>query len=107
MSKYFSVLVAADESMDGKSYYSGQAKTQDKSIDAAIQSYTINKMDVDQILAIRTYDDIGSVSLKSIRSQIAEGIPQRVADNGYDETAYVNTVGINAVTQRSLQGPRY
>lgn len=68
MSKYFSVLVAADDSMDGKSFYSGQAKTEEKSIDAAIQSYTIGKIDDDQILAIRTYDDIGSVSLKSIRT---------------------------------------
>ena len=68
MSKYFTVLVAADDSMDGKSFYSGQAKTEEKSIDAAIQSYTIGKIDDDQILAIRTYDDIGSVSLKSIRT---------------------------------------
>ena len=68
MSKYFSVLVAADDSMDGKSFYSGQAKTEEKSIDAAIQYYTIGKIDDDQILAIRTYDDIGSVSLKSIRT---------------------------------------
>ena len=68
MSNYFTVLTATDTSMDGKSYYSGQAKTEDKSIDIAIQNYTIGKMDInDQVFAIRTYDDIGSVALKSIR----------------------------------------
>ena len=68
MSKFFTVVTAADQSMDGKSFFSGQAKTADKSIDIAIQNYTIGKMDKeDQILAIRTYDDIGSVSLKQIR----------------------------------------
>ena len=68
MSNYFTVLTAADKSMDGKSFFSGQAKTEKESIDIAIQNYTIGKMDKeDQILAIRTYDDIGSVSLKAIR----------------------------------------
>ena len=68
MSKYFTVVTAADKSLDGKSFFSGQAKTADKSIDIAIQNYTIGKMDDDDtILAIRTYDDIGAVSLKQIR----------------------------------------
>ena len=68
MSKFFTVVTAADQSMDGKSFFSGQAKTEKESIDIAIQNYTLGKMDKeDQILAIRTYDDIGSVSLKAIR----------------------------------------
>ena len=68
MSKFFTVVTAADQSMDGKSFFSGQAKTEKESIDIAIQNYTIGKMNKeDQILAIRTYDDIGSVSLKAIR----------------------------------------
>ena len=68
MSKYFTVVTTQDKSMDGKSFYSGQAKTEQTSIDIALQNYTIGKMDdTDSILAIRTYDDIGSVSLKSIR----------------------------------------
>ena len=68
MSKFFTVLTATDTSMDGKSYYSGQAKTEQKSIDIAIQNYTIGKMDAnDQVFAIRPYDDIDSVPLKSIR----------------------------------------
>ena len=68
MSKFFTVVTAVDQSMDGKSFFSGQAKTADKSIDIALQNYTIGKMDInDQVFAIRTYDDIGSVSLKAIR----------------------------------------
>ena len=52
----------------GKSFYSGEAKTESASVDQAIQNYTIGKMDNDdQILAIRTYDDISNVSLKQIR----------------------------------------
>ena len=68
MSKFFTVVTAGDQSMDGKSFFSGQAKTAVESVDIAIQNYTIGKMDdTDQILAIRTYDDIGAVSLKQIR----------------------------------------
>ena len=68
MSKYFTVVTAVDKSLDGKSFYSGQAKTEQKSIDVALQNFSIGKMDKeDQILAIRTYDDIGAVSLKQIR----------------------------------------
>ena len=67
MSKYFTTVTAVDN-YSGKSFFSGQAKTADKSIDIAIQNYTIGKMDDDDtILAIRTYDDIGAVSLKQIR----------------------------------------
>tara|TARA_B100000963_G_scaffold266629_1_gene234798 strand:- start:231 stop:440 length:210 start_codon:yes stop_codon:yes gene_type:complete len=69
MSKYFTVVTAVDKSLDGKSFYSGQAKTEQKSIDIAIQNYTNGKMDNDDtILAIRTYDDIQNVSLKAIRA---------------------------------------
>ena len=68
MSKFFTVVTATDKSMDGKSFYSGEAKTESASIDQAIQNYTIGKMDDDdQIFAIRTYDDISNVSLKQIR----------------------------------------
>tara|TARA_B100001989_G_scaffold156680_1_gene112123 strand:- start:416 stop:625 length:210 start_codon:yes stop_codon:yes gene_type:complete len=68
MSKFFTVVTATDKSMDGKSFYSGEAKSESASIDQAIQNYTIGKMDDDDtILAIRTYDDIGAVSLKQIR----------------------------------------
>ena len=68
MSKFFTVITATDKSMDGKSFYSGEAKTESASVDQAIQNYTIGKMDNDdQILAIRTYDDISNVSLKQIR----------------------------------------
>ena len=68
MSKFFTVITATDKSMDGKSFYSGEAKTESASIDQAIQNYTIGKMDDDdQIFAIRTYDDISNVSLKQIR----------------------------------------
>ena len=68
MSKFFTVITATDKSMDGKSFYSGEAKSESASIDQAIQNYTIGKMDDDdQIFAIRTYDDISNVSLKQIR----------------------------------------
>ena len=56
MSKYFTVV------------FSAQAKTEDKSVDIAIENYVRGKMDDnDQIMAIRTYDDISAVSLKQIR----------------------------------------
>ena len=33
MKKYFTVVTAVDKSLDGKSFYSGQAKTEKKSVD--------------------------------------------------------------------------
>ena len=70
MKKYFTVVTASDKSLDGKSFYSGQAKTEKKSIDIAIENFLIGKYKNgdDTIMAIRTYDDIQNVSLKAIRS---------------------------------------
>ena len=66
MSKYFTVVTAGDQSMDGKSFYTGQAKTEQKSIDMALENFMNSKYD-DTVISIRTYDDIGAVSLKSLR----------------------------------------
>ena len=70
MKKYFTVVTAVDKSLDGKSFYSGQAKTEKKSIDIAIENFLIGKYKTgdDTILTIRTYDDIQNVSLKAIRT---------------------------------------
>jgi len=68
--KYFTVITASDKSLDGKSFYSGEGKTEQKSIDNAIENFIIGKykMGDDQIISIRTYDDISNVSLKQIRA---------------------------------------
>ena len=70
MKKYFTVLTASDKSLDGKSFYSGDGKTVQKSIDKAVDNFLIGKYKNgdDTILTIRTYDDIQNVSLKSIRT---------------------------------------
>ena len=70
MKKYFTVLTASDKSLDGKSFYSAEGTTVDKSIDNAINNFLIGKYKNgdDTILTIRTYDDISNVSLKSIRA---------------------------------------
>lgn len=70
MSKYFTVVTASDKSLDGKSFYSAEGTTVDKSIDNAIENFVIGKYKNgdDTILAIRTYDDISNVSLKAIRA---------------------------------------
>ena len=70
MNKYFTVVTASDKSLDGKSFYSGEGKTETASIDSAMQNFTIGKYKNgdDTILTIRTYDDISNVSLKAIRT---------------------------------------
>ena len=70
MKKYFTVVTASDKSLDGKSFYSGEGKTEQKSIDRAIENFTIGKYKNgdDTILSIRTYDDIKDVSLKAVRA---------------------------------------
>ena len=69
MSKFFTVVTASDKSLDGKSFYSGEGKTKSASIDRALENFMNGKYKYgdDTILAIRTYDDIGAVSLKQIR----------------------------------------
>ena len=72
MSKFFTVVTAVDTisdfTMAGESFYSGEAKTADKSIDEALKNYKLGKLEeTDSILAIRTYDDISAVSLKAVR----------------------------------------
>ena len=70
MKKYFTVLTASDKSLDGKSFYSAEGTTVDKSVDNAIQKFLIGKYKNgdDTILSIRTYDNISDVSLKAIRA---------------------------------------
>ena len=70
MKKYFTVVTASDKSLDGKSFYGGEGKTESASIDSAMQNFTIGKYKNgdDTILSIRTYDDISNVSLKAIRT---------------------------------------
>ena len=70
MNKFFTVLTASDKSLDGKSFYSAEGTTVDKSIDNAIENFVIGKYKNgdDTILTIRTYDDISNVSLKAIRA---------------------------------------
>ncbi len=70
MNKFFTVLTASDKSLDGKSFYSAEGTTADKSVDNAIQNFLIGKYKNgdDTILSIRTYDNISDVSLKAIRS---------------------------------------
>ena len=67
MSKFFTVITAVDKSGYGKSYHSGQGKTEEKSVAKAIKNYTAYNIDGDDtILAIRTYDDISNVGLKAL-----------------------------------------
>ena len=70
MKKYFTVVTASDKSLVGKSFYSGEGKTAQTSIDRALENFTIGKIKYgdDTILSIRTYDDISKVSLKAIRA---------------------------------------
>ena len=70
MKNYFTVVTASDKSLDGKSFYSGEGKTEQKSIDRALENFTIGKYKNgdDTILSIRTYDNISDVSLKAIRA---------------------------------------
>ena len=69
MSNFFTVVTASDKSLDGKSFYTGEAKTEQKSIDRALENFMNGKYKYgdDTILAIRTYDDISQVNLKQIR----------------------------------------
>ena len=66
MSKYFTTLTAVDN-YGGKSFYSAEGKTEQESIDKALLNKQIGIGNDDEILAIRTYDNISQVKLKHLR----------------------------------------
>ena len=71
MSKFFTTLTAVDN-YGGKSFYSAKGKTEQESIDKAFDNVGIHLKGIgigndDEILAIRTYDDISQVKLKHLR----------------------------------------
>ena len=66
MSKYFTTLTAVDN-YGGKSFYSAEGKTEQESIDKALLNKQIGIGNDDEILAIRTYDDISHVKMKHAR----------------------------------------
>ena len=66
MPKYFTTLTAVDN-YGGKSFYSAEGKTEQESVEKAILNKQIGIGNDDEILAIRTYDDISQVKLKHLR----------------------------------------
>ena len=66
MPKYFTTLTAVDN-YGGKSFYSAEGKTKQESVEKAILNKQIGIGNDDEILAIRTYDDISQVKLKHLR----------------------------------------
>ena len=66
MPKYFTTLTAVDN-YAGKSFYSAEGKTEQESVEKAILNKQIGIGNDDEILAIRTYDNISDVKLKHLR----------------------------------------
>ena len=66
MPKYFTTLTAVDN-YGGKSFYSAEGKTEQESVEKAILNKQIGIGNDDEILAIRTYDNISDVKLKHLR----------------------------------------
>ena len=66
MSKYFTTITTVDN-YGGKSFYSAEGLPEQLSIDKALLNKQIGIGNDDEILAIRTYDDISQVKLKHLR----------------------------------------
>ena len=66
MSKYFTTITTVDN-YAGKSFYSAEGLTEQLSIDKALLNKQVGIGNDDEILAIRTYDDISQVKLKHLR----------------------------------------
>ena len=64
---YFTTLTTIDN-YGGKSFYSAQGKTEKESIDQALLNKQVGIGNDDEILAIRTYDDISDVKLKHLKN---------------------------------------
>ena len=64
---YFTTLTTIDN-YGGKSFYSANGKTEKESIDQALLNKQVGIGNDDEILAIRTYDDISDVKLKHLKN---------------------------------------
>ena len=67
MKKYFTTITTVDN-YGGKAFYSAEGKTEQQSIDQALMNKQVGIGKDDEILAIRTYDDISDFKLKHLRS---------------------------------------
>ena len=74
MSKFFTTLTAVDN-YGGKSFFSGEGKTEQESIDKALLNKQIGIGNDDEILAIRTYDNLSHVKMKHAQMQHTGGPP--------------------------------
>jgi len=66
MSKFFTTITTVDN-YGGKAFFSAEGKTEQESIDKALLNKQIGIGNDDEILAIRTYDNISQVKLKHLR----------------------------------------
>ena len=64
--QFFTTVTTVDN-YGGKAFFSATGKTAQESIDKALLNKQIGIGNDDEILAIRTYDDIDHISLKAIR----------------------------------------
>ena len=64
---YFTTLTTIDN-YGGKSFYSAKGKSEKESIDQALLNKQVGIGNDDEILAIRTYDDISDVKLKHLKN---------------------------------------
>ncbi len=64
---YFTTLTTIDN-YGGKSFYSAKGNTEKESIDQALLNKQVGIGNDDEILAIRTYDDISDVKLKHLKN---------------------------------------
>ena len=67
MKKYFTTITTVDN-YGGKAFYSAAGKTEQQSIDQALLNKQVGIGNDDEILAIRTYDDISDVKLKHLKN---------------------------------------
>ena len=64
--QFFTTVTTVDN-YGGKAFFSATGKTAQESVDKALLNKQIGIGNDDEILAIRTYDDIDNISLKAIR----------------------------------------
>ena len=64
---YFTTITTVDN-YSGKAFYSAKGKTEKESIDQALLNKQVGIGNDDEILAIRTYDDISDVKLKHLKN---------------------------------------
>ena len=99
--KFFTTITTVDN-YGGKAFFSATGKTEQESIDKALLNKQIGIGNDDEILAIRTYDNLSHVKMKHAQMQHTGGPPSLPSGSPWIDTIQYTVSGARSVSQGGL-----